>query len=312
MTNAPAIVVRNVSRYFGDTHALVDVDLEVETGEIRALLGPNGAGKTTLLRTIVGSVRPSAGEIEVLGVAWRDLANRHSRNMFGLVTSGDRSCYHRLSGLENLLFFGRLQGLSKSRALTRARETLELVGLTDAARKRAGSYSHGMQKRLAIARALLMEPPILLVDEATHDLDPAGAREVRSLLSKAARGGAAVLWATQRVDEIQDTAATVTVLNHGRVQFSGTVDALAEAARSRRYRIEIAGEIPTTGDTNGLTERLQPLGRTGLYSFDLPLSVSLGRAIATLEELGVEVTACRLERPQLEDAFLALTEETHG
>ncbi|HEY7623074.1 MAG TPA: ABC transporter ATP-binding protein [Solirubrobacteraceae bacterium] len=224
----PAIEVQGLRRLFERSIALDGVDFTVRAGEIHALLGPNGAGKTTLLRTMSGLVAPTEGSVHVLG-ADVTAGTRALQGHVGLVPSGDRTFYLRISGLENLVFFARLQGLRRRKATARAHEVLAAVGLTDAARRRVGLYSKGMQKRLSIARALLTEPGVLLVDEATHDLDPEGAQRVRALIAERAAAGAAVMWATQRVDEISGFANRVTVLTAGRVRFTGSVNELLAA-----------------------------------------------------------------------------------
>jgi ABC-2 type transport system ATP-binding protein len=224
----PPLDVRGLRRRFDRAMALDGVDFAVHQGEIHALLGPNGAGKTTLLRTISGLVAPTEGSVRVLG-ADVTTGSRALHGCIGLVPSGDRTFYLRISGLENLVFFARLQGMRRRRAVARAHEVLAAVGLSDAARRRVGTYSHGMQKRLSIARALLTEPEVFLVDEATHDLDPEGAQRVRSLVAERAAQGAAVVWTTQRVDEISGFANRVTVLSGGRVRFTGSVGELLAA-----------------------------------------------------------------------------------
>jgi ABC-2 type transport system ATP-binding protein len=165
------VSARCLTRRFGRSVALDVVDFEVGEGELHALLGPNGAGKTTLIRILLGLLEPNEGSVELVG---REL-RRHLtelRQLVGFVPSGDRSFYLRITGLENLVFFARLHGMPRRSAKQRALELIEHVGLKDAAGERVGSYSHGMQKRLSVARALLARPPVLLVDEATHDLDP--------------------------------------------------------------------------------------------------------------------------------------------
>jgi ABC-2 type transport system ATP-binding protein len=308
MTTTEAIYVRALSRSFGTKLALADVDLTVGPGEVHALLGPNGAGKTTLIRILSGSVRPTSGEVRVMNVPWSALSRPASRNLFGLVASGDRSSYHRLSGLENLIFFGRLYGLSKREAKRRGSEVLDRVGLSEAASTRTGNYSHGMTKRLSMARALIMEPPVLFVDEATHDLDPAGARMVRDLLREAATRGAAVLWATQRVDEIRDTADSLTVLDRGRLRFSGTIPEMTERTAGDRYYIELAGPFRRTPLSDSrMAGLLEPLSRPGAYLLALPSDTTLGEAISAFDAAGLRVTVCRQERSEIEEAFLALT-----
>jgi len=214
-TGWPALDVEDVRRRFRDVQALDGVSLEVWPGEIHALLGPNGAGKTTLLRILVGLLTPDEGEVGVLGQPLEVMTSRSFRRSIGFVPSGDRTFYLRLSGLENLLFFARMHGMGKRAARARAEEVLERVDLADAARRRVGLYSHGMQKRLSVARALLTSPRILFVDEATHDLDPEGADRIRSLVRGQAEAGVAVVWATQRVEEIRGFAHQVTLLFRG-------------------------------------------------------------------------------------------------
>jgi len=306
-----AIVAQAVEKSFGQVRALAGIDIAVPEGSVVGLLGPNGAGKTTLLRILTGLVTPTDGEVAILG---ESLGARGLQSRIGFVPSGDRSFYLRISGRENLVFFGRLHGLQRREALERADRALAAVGLTDAARVRVGAYSHGMQKRLAIARALLTEADILLVDEATHDLDPEGALAVRDLIADLAARGTAVLWTTQRLDEIRGFAERVTLLREGDVCFSGTVPELMTYAIPRRYLLRIQNGTPEAAT---LTARLQgALGRRGTIApeggpehFVLALAddAVLGEAIAALTANDVDVLTCREERSEIEEAFLHLT-----
>jgi ABC-type multidrug transport system ATPase subunit len=311
-----AIEARDVTRFFGSTRALDGVSLGVRRGEIHALLGPNGAGKTTLLRSLTGLVQPSAGAIRLLGIPSEELGYRGYRRMFGLVPSGDRSFYLRISGLENLVFFGRLYGLRKPRAFTRAWECLRSVGLEEAARKRVGLYSHGMQKRLSVARGILTDPVVLFVDEATHDLDPEGSRRVQDLVMEAAGRGAAVVWATQRLDEIRGFADQVTVLDRGTVRFVGTVPQLMAISVARRYVLHLDDGRSSDHDLVAAANRvLSTMGSVspvvdsegGHCVLDLEDAAVLGDAISALTAAGIKVLACREERSGIENAFLHLT-----
>jgi ABC-type multidrug transport system ATPase subunit len=310
-----AIELRGIVRRFDDKLALDGVSLRVETGEIHALLGPNGAGKTTLLRIATGLMGPSEGLARVLGVDTRH-AGRAIRRVIGLVPASDRSFYLRLNGLENLAFFGRLHGFGRKEAVARAHVLLEQVGLADAARRRAGLYSHGMLKRLAIARALLADPEILLVDEATHDLDPLGARAVRDLVAAAAANGAAVVWTTQRLDEIRGFADRVTLLNEGRVAFHGTVPALVEHAAPRRYLVRLRNGIAPGPELEeraraalqglaALAQAAEPGSEQ--YLVTLADAAVLGDAVTALERSDIQVLSCTHERSEIEEAFLSLT-----
>jgi ABC-2 type transport system ATP-binding protein len=310
-----SVEARTVSRRFGEKVALDDVSLVVGRGEIHALLGPNGAGKTTLLRTLTGLVAPTSGLVRVLGLDPATSA-RGLRHAMGLVPSGDRTFYLRISGLENLVFFARLHGMRRRAAVARARELLAEVGLLEAAKLAVGVYSHGMQKRLSVARALLADPSVLLVDEATHDLDPEGARRVRGLVRAAADGGATVLWATQRLDEIRGFADQVTLLAQGSVRFRGTVAELMSYSVPSRFILHLrnGGAPPET-----LRQTLEgavadkgaigPLGSGGSEHYVLSLfnGVVLGDALVSLAKADVQVLTCREERSEIEEAFLSLT-----
>lgn len=300
----PAVDVQGLVRHFGGRAALAGVDLHVHAGEVHALLGPNGAGKTTLIRILSGLVDPDDGTVAVTGAV-------------GLVPSGDRSFYLRISGLENLVFFGRLHGLRLRSARTRAREVLRSVGLTDVEHRPVGRYSHGMQKRLSVARALLVRPTVLLVDEATHDLDPEGARRIRELVRSLASEGTAVIWATQRVEEIREFADAVTFLDRGAVRFTGSVSELIAHVPDQRYVVRVRnGKPDTPPDVRALQRAVGDLadiahGPGGLDHFLLEPDrlAALGPAIGALTEAGFDVLSCRRERAEIEEAFLALTAE---
>lgn len=297
----PRIVVRDVLCRFGDKTALDGVDLTVAPGEIHALLGPNGAGKTTLIRVLCGLVQPEQGSVATGGA-------------IGLVPSGDRSFYLRISALENLIFFARLHGLRLREARRRSRELLEAVGLAEAERRPVGKCSHGMQKRLSVARALLVRPPVLLVDEATHDLDPEGARRIRALVRDQAELGTAVLWTTQRVEEVTDFAGSTTLLVRGRVAFNGSPAQLAAQAPTERYLIRVHavqdGDLPPVAALQlavGPSARVIRTSDAG-HVLLLPREAGdLGVAVARLVGAGLEVVSCRQAQSDMEEAFLALT-----
>jgi ABC-2 type transport system ATP-binding protein len=304
---------RGVSQRFGANQVLSDVSFAIRTGQIHALLGPNGAGKTTLIRILAGLQHPTAGSVEIAGFS-PSANTRLFRQRIGIVVSGDRTFYLRLTGLENLVFFARLYGMRRRQAIRRAHEVLADVGLADAAGKRVGEYSHGMQKRLAVARALLTSPPVLLIDEATHDLDPEAARRVRELVAAAASQGAAVAWVTQRLDEIRGFADLVTLLHAGRRRFAGTVPQLMSHAAPRRYVLHLA---PAGGDRQdaaslqaaiGTAATVAQIGDDDSDHFTVALAdgVVLSDAVAALAAAQVRVLSCQEERSEIEEAFLLL------
>jgi ABC-2 type transport system ATP-binding protein len=306
---APAIEIEGLRRSFGAIEALRGVDLEVAPGEIHGLLGANGAGKTTLMRILCGLVDPTAGSAHVLDR--RAGRSRDLRQVIGFVPSGDRSFYLRLSGLENLVFFSRLHGMRRRDARTRALELLESVALGEAAKRPVSTYSHGMQKRLSFARALINEPTVLLVDEATHDLDPVAAEQVRALTVERARAGAAVVWATQRIEELAGFARRVTVLDRGEVCFAGSVAALTAAGGGDRHLVRLgpATTVPVAGldAALGAVGRVQPGGDTSHVVLTVAPGQSLGSALTAMVAAGAEVLSCQDERPRLEQGFLAVT-----
>jgi ABC-type multidrug transport system ATPase subunit len=315
----PIIEVTDVGRRFGDAEALGSVSLSVHPGEIHALLGPNGAGKTTLMRILTGLLERDGGDVRVFGRSIDDVPLRDYRRAFGFIPSGDRSFYLRLSGIENLLFFGRLAGMNKARARARASACLEDVGLGDVGKKMVGLYSHGMQKRLAVARALLMDPSLLYIDEATHDLDPGGAHRVRELVRTKAGQDGGVLWATQRLDEIRGFADRVTLLHKGLVRFAGTVDELMAMVTIDRYALDLDGGERSAADVTGLAR--SAIGEMGSiapkpgsegrhYELAIGAGASIGRIVWALEQVGLRVRSCREERSGIESAFLHLTEAT--
>jgi ABC-2 type transport system ATP-binding protein len=309
----PAVEASGLTRRYGDKVALSGLSLRLQQGELVALLGPNGAGKTTLLRILAGQLAPSSGSVAVLG-GDAFASPRELRERIGLIPTGDRSFYLRISAFENLLFFGRLHGLPRKEAAARALEALEQVGLRDEARSRVGFYSHGMQKRLSVARALLTKPTLLLVDEATHDLDPEGAQRVRDLVRNEAGRGAAVVWATQRVEEIRGFADRVVLLVDGRARFTGTVHELTAVAQPRRHVLRLRNCLPpghavllaaqrALGDRGTLSNGGDP----GLFLLSLADGAVLGDALAAITEAEIQVLACDRERSQVEEAFMSLT-----
>jgi ABC-2 type transport system ATP-binding protein len=312
----PAIEAIGISRSFGKKQALDDVSLRVERGEIHALLGPNGAGKTTLVRILIGLADPDRGTVRLLGRA--GLVSMETRSLIGYVPSGDRTFYQRISGYENLRFFARLHGMGPRAARDAALRAASQVGLEDAIDVPVGQYSHGMQKRLSVARGLLVDPPVLFVDEATHDLDPAGARRIHELVSAAARRGTAVIWTTQRVDEIRGFADRVTVLRKGSVRFNGTVPQLMAVTTANRFLVRLHGDglrgeevAERSAAALGASGSIAPGPEDDGEHFLLSLreDVSIGWAAARLLEARIDVLACREERSAIETAFLYLTED---
>jgi ABC-2 type transport system ATP-binding protein len=204
--------------------ALAGVDLAVDGGEIVGLVGPNGAGKTTLFRIIATILEPTSGRVVVDG---HDVATDpiEVRRRIGLLLEGDRGFYLRLTGRQNLEFFGVMYGLSPADARTRAEEVMALVGL-EGRDLRVFGFSSGMRIRLALARVLMAEPPLLLLDEPTRSLDPEASAEFIEMIRELAGRGRAVLMASHRLTEVAAACDRTVLLVDGRVRFAGPTSAL--------------------------------------------------------------------------------------
>ena len=220
------IEVRDVTKSFGTTVALDDVSFRVNAGSIVGLVGPNGAGKTTLIRIITTLLSPTAGKV-TLGNLHVERDGHEIRRRIGLVLSDDRGLYWRLTGRQNLQFFGVMAGLKRAAAARRTAALMEEVGLAGRDKLVFG-YSAGMRTRLSLARALLIDPPLLVLDEPTRSLDPVATREVGDLLRRLAASGRAVLLSSHRLDEVADVCHTVVALVSGAVAFDGSTQELAE------------------------------------------------------------------------------------
>ncbi|MGH8900629.1 MAG: ABC transporter ATP-binding protein [Egibacteraceae bacterium] len=312
-TLPPLVEALAVGRRFGRQTIFRDVSVRLDPGQVHCLIGPNGAGKSTLLRMLGGLTDPTWGTVRVAGLAPSD---RRSHELVGWVPSGDRSFYQRLSGRENLVFFARLHGLGLREAGKRTAVLLDRVGLADAARARVGLYSCGMQKRLAVARALVTDPKVLLFDEATHDLDPTGAELVRTLVRELADDGAAAVWATQRLEELRGFADTVTVLGGGRARFCGPVAELVAHAARKHYRLRLAERRNEVApDLESLRQSLPDAariehsvrGRDSEFMLSLSGAAVLGDVLALLTARGIRVLSCAEERSDVEQALAHLT-----
>jgi ABC-2 type transport system ATP-binding protein len=220
------IRARDVSKRFRSVQALDGVSFDVEPGEVVALLGPNGAGKSTLLRILGTTILADSGTVTVAGhdVIQDSAAARRS---LGVMIGDERSHYWRLSGRRNLMFFAVLAGMTRREAAARSRQLLEEVDLVEAADRRVGEYSSGMRARLALARARLSDPPLLLFDEPTRTLDPlAAARFRENIAGVAGEGRAGVMFATHNLHEAVAISTRILVLSAGRIVLEQQADGM--------------------------------------------------------------------------------------
>jgi ABC-2 type transport system ATP-binding protein len=310
MPTDSAVRAEALVKTFGSTRALDGIDLEIPTGTVLGLLGPNGAGKTTAVRILTTLLRPDSGRAWVAG---HDvLAEPHKvRKAIGL--SGQYAAVdENLTGFENLYMVGRLYGMNKPDARARADQLINRFRLTDAAARPAKTYSGGMRRRLDLAGALVAEPQVVLLDEPTTGLDPRGRLDTWEVIGELVSDGATVLLTTQYLEEADQLADTILVIDHGRVIASGTADQLKGEVGGERLEIVVAESSEVDAVTRVLTEvgvgeptvdqhgrRVQVVVEAG--------AKSLVEALRRLDVEGVTVLDVGLHRPTLDDVFLSLT-----
>jgi len=226
--------------------ALDGVDLQVPTGEVHGLLGPNGAGKTTLCRILATVLVPTAGTATVAG---HDVVShkRRVREELALVLGGERGFYDRLTGMQNLLFWAALYGLSRAESDRRARMVLERVGLAGRGEDRVGTYSRGMKQRLHLARGLVAEPRVLLLDEPTTGMDPIATKQFHAVIQELCEGRT-ILLATHDMVEAEVLCDRVSIIDDGRIVATEKPQTLA-AWMSRYERIDVDGVAPALAET---------------------------------------------------------------
>ena len=218
------IETHDLSKQFGTFWAVEDVNLAVQPGQILALLGQNGAGKTTTVRMLTGLLNPTRGDARVAGYDVRSHASS-VRASVGVLTE-QHGLYLRMTGQEYLEFFGRIYTLAPAARLARIAELLEYFGLAEAASRRIGEYSKGMRQKLALARALLHEPPVLLLDEPTSAMDPESARLVRDEIARLRSSHRAIIMCTHNLSEAESLADMIAIIYRGHILMSGTLEQL--------------------------------------------------------------------------------------
>ena len=304
MGSESVIVLDSVTKVLGKKPRIDGLSFDCEPGRVYGLLGPNGAGKTTLMNLITGLYRPTSGTVRVLGLdPVRDA--RKVRREIGLVPQ-ETSLYPELSALENLRFHAALYLDDQRMAERRIDEVLELVDLADRAKDAVGSYSGGMKRRLALGRAMLADPRILLLDEPTLGVDVQGTHRIWDYVRRFKGEGRTVLVSTNVMAEADALADEILLLDHGRKVRFGTPDALKAEAGSTVVRI--------TSVSGSRVDEAALRGRLDGFSFDgesIVVDAPVGEAdlarILGLVEGAVEIAGVELHRPTLDDAFLALT-----
>ncbi|GAA2633718.1 daunorubicin resistance protein DrrA family ABC transporter ATP-binding protein [Dactylosporangium fulvum] len=296
------IDAKHIRKRYGDKAALDGLDLNVPAGSIHGLLGPNGAGKTTLVRVLSTLVRADGGTARVAGF---DVARQPDRVRGAIGLVGQHAAVDEvLSATQNLVMFGRLCHLPAARARQRAAELLDRFGLADTGDKAVQHFSGGMRRRLDLAAGMVLAPRVLFLDEPTTGLDPRGRAEVWAAVRRLAADGTTVLLTTQYLDEADQLADRISVVDRGRVVADGTPDELK--SRLGDDRLEVVARH--TADVAALADALAAFGPVTVDPDRRRVTVSVHDRIAALgAAMRFDVEDVTLRRPTLDEVFLHLT-----
>jgi ABC-2 type transport system ATP-binding protein len=310
MTSHPALAIEatGLVKSFGTTRAVDGVDLAVSSGSVYGVLGPNGAGKTTTIRMLATLIRPDAGSARVLGY---DIVNesdavRGAVSLTGQLASVDED----LTGRENLILLGRLLGLKRPQARDRAGELLDAFGLFEAATRLVKNYSGGMRRRLDIAASIVVTPQLMFLDEPTSGLDPRSRNQVWGIIRALVAEGTTILLCTQYLEEADQLADRIAVIDHGRVIAEGTPGQLKASVGSGSLHVRLLDPEQRPAAEQVLDREL---GSVILAPDPAALSASCSdadraaEAVAELSRSGVRIAGFSLDQPSLDEVFLALT-----
>ena len=304
-----SVIAQHLTKTYrnGEVRALDDLSLDVEEGTVLGVLGPNGAGKTTTVRILATLLKPDSGSATVAGI---DVVKHPDkvRELIGL--SGQYAAVDEtLTGWDNLVMFGRLYHLGKSASIKRADELLERFSLTDSARRPIKTYSGGMRRRLDLAASLIVQPKVLFLDEPTTGLDPRGRQEMWQVIQELVKGGVTLLLTTQYLEEADQLADEIAVIDHGKVIARGTSDALKKQVGGER--LEITVESADIAKTQEIVSRISISAiHTDIRTISAPVttgSIALMDALRSLDEAKIHPLDISLKRPSLDDVFLSLT-----
>ena len=303
-----AIEANGLVKTFGDTRAVDGVDLAVRTGSVYGVLGPNGAGKTTTIRMLATLLQPDGGSARVLGhdIVKEADAVRGLVSLTGQLASVDED----LTGTENLVLLGRLLGVKRAAAKSRAEELLEAFDLSEAAGKLVKNYSGGMRRRLDIAASIVVTPQLMFLDEPTTGLDPRSRNQVWDIIRALESAGTTILLCTQYLDEADQLAEGIAVIDHGKVIAEGTPAQLKASVGGGALHVRLLDPAQRAEAAQKLESEL---GSVNLESDPARLSISCAdpergaEAMANLSRAGIGIGDFSLGQPSLDEVFLALT-----
>jgi ABC-2 type transport system ATP-binding protein len=305
-----ALEAKGLVKSFGDNRAVDGVDLYVKPGTIYGVLGPNGAGKTTTIRMIATLLKADAGTARIFG---HDVVKEPQivRQLIG-VTGQYASVDESLSATENLMIFSRLLGLSRSEAKRKSADLLEEFGLTDAAKRPLKNFSGGMRRRLDLAASLIARPPLIFLDEPTTGLDPRTRNQMWDTIRKLVKSGSTVLLTTQYLQEADELADRVAVIDHGKVVAEGTVDELKGSIGTSSLHVSIQ-DARHLQHARQLVERILDV-RSAVSAEGGKITAPLGNInlvtdlLMALRESGIGLAGMSVQKPSLDEVFLTLTD----
>ena len=301
------IDVTNLTKRFEDITAVDTVSFSIKKGEVFGFLGPNGAGKTTTINILIGLSRPDSGTIRIAGQD--SIKNpKHVQHLIGVVPD-ESNLYPELSGFDNLCFCASLYGIRKQERRERARKLLQEFGLEEAAHRKFGGYSKGMERKLTIAAGIIHNPQILFLDEPTTGIDVASARQIRQRISDLNAGGTTIFLTTRYIEEAERLCGRIAFIVRGQIARIDTVENLMQLTEGRHI-VQFAVSPDAAGICEKITTAFPALQcRTvpGGVLVESSEPVRVGPLVRLLEDMGAEVSEARKVRPSLEDVFVDIT-----
>ena len=304
-----AVEAHGLVKVFGDNRAVDGVDLNVKAGTIYGVLGPNGAGKTTTIRMLATLLRPDAGSAQIFG---HDVMKEPQivRQLIG-VTGQYASVDETLSAIENLVIFGRLLGLGRKEAKQKAAELLEEFGLTEAAKRPLKKFSGGMRRRLDLAASLIAEPPLIFLDEPTTGLDPRTRNQMWETIRRLVKNGSTILLTTQYLQEADELADRIAVIDRGRVVAEGTGDELKASIGRSSLQLKIQNPLDfekarrIVEQVLGVKSNVSPEG--GKITAPMADADRVTDLLIALRAVGIQLEELSVQKPSLDEVFLAIT-----